>query len=114
MPASINAGINFWAGITFDDNNGTTGISLSQLNNIGQLIYNPPTVGSSLDLYFQSIGPGDFPTGSPAGSFLFFNGSPVANFFWEFTVTPVPEPTSLTLLGVVGTAGIGCRRWRKK
>jgi hypothetical protein len=29
-------------------------------------------------------------------------------------ISPVPEPTSLALVGLVGVAGIGWRRWRKK
>jgi hypothetical protein len=31
----------FWAGITFDDNNGTTGATLVQLDNLGKGVFRP-------------------------------------------------------------------------
>jgi len=87
----------FWAGVVFDDNGGTTGATLAQMNNLGQGAFNPPTVGISDDVYFLSTNagiPGDF----PGGSQLNFGGSPVANFGWQFQVAAVPEPGVLVLL----------------
>src|SRR4051794_37098118 len=40
----------FWAGVVFDENNGSTGIPLSELNTLGQGVFNPPLVGSSFDV----------------------------------------------------------------
>src|SRR5205823_2885938 len=37
----------FWAGVVFDDNSGSTGATLAELNNFGQGTFNPPTAGSS-------------------------------------------------------------------
>jgi hypothetical protein len=81
----------FWAGITFDDNNGGTGATAVQLNNLGQGIFSPPTIGSSQDSFFQTTSAGSFASSNPAGSFASFSGSPVADFGWSFT-SPVPEP----------------------
>jgi hypothetical protein len=40
-------------------------------------------------------------------SILFFSGSPVANFGWEFGVTAAPEQSETAMLGLVvfGVAG---------
>lgn len=98
LTASIGTGLftmpagTMWAGITFDDNNGTTGISAAQLNNIGQGIFHPATVGSSADGFFQTAAAGSFfSVANPAGSLLDLGGSPVASFGWEFSAdVPVP------------------------
>jgi hypothetical protein len=73
-----------WAGITFDNNGGATGATAAQLNNLGQGIYNPPTVGSSADLYFRTTSNGSFAASNPAGTLLTFNNPAApANFGWE-------------------------------
>jgi hypothetical protein len=87
----------FWAGVVFDDFGGTTGATQAQLNNLGQGIFNPPTVGSSVDIFFVSTAAG-VPGDMPAGTLQNFNGTPVANFGWQFQVSAVPEPTTLALL----------------
>jgi len=69
----------FWAGITFDDNFGTTGATLAQLNNLGQGIYNPPTVGSSDDQFFATSSAGSFASNNPPGGMFNFGGNPLAN-----------------------------------
>lgn len=110
-----------WAGITFDDNTGATGITAAQLNNLGQGIFNPPTVGSSQDVFFQTAAAGSFVQNNPTGSFFNFGGSPVANFGWQFTVvTPaappaVPEPGCIAWLVAISmpAAGFLSRRRRK-
>jgi len=93
-----------WAAITFDDNNGATGATATQLNGLGQGIFNPPTVGSSQDAFFQSTAAGSFVSSNPAGSFLFFGGNPVANFGWRFSAI-TPEPGSAALFVGMGLSG---------
>ncbi len=101
----------FWAGVVFDDNNGTTGATPAELNNFGQGVFNPPTAGGSFDIFFQSTNAG-VPGPNPAGSGFNFSGSPVANFGWEFQVAPVPEPGSLALCGLAAVGAAA--RWRRR
>lgn len=86
-------GVPFWAGVTFDDNGGTTGATATQLNNLGVALFDPPTVGSSADQLFVTSAAGSFfPTAGPAGATVNFGGNPVANAGWAFNVdnaTPV-------------------------
>ena len=82
------AGATIWAGMTFDDNSGGTGATLTQMNNLGQGIFGPPDVGSSVDHIFITSAAGAFLASNPAGALTNFSGSPVANFGWELA-TPV-------------------------
>jgi hypothetical protein len=81
-------GAKFWAAVTFDDDNGATGVTLTELDEVGQGGFYPPTVGSSADLIFQT---------NSAGSFLYVNNpfgflyvyAPIgfnASTAWEFVV----------------------------
>lgn len=80
-------GVPFWAGLTFDDNNGTTGATAAQLDGLGQGIFAPPTVGSSNDVFFATTAAGNFfNLANPAGALGNLGGNPVANFGWEFNV----------------------------
>ena len=80
-------GVPFWAGMTFDNNGGATGATAAQLNNLGQALFNPPTIGTSADQFFLTQAAGSFfPTNNPAGSLANLGGNPPANFGWEFTV----------------------------
>jgi hypothetical protein len=101
----IPANGRLWAGITFDNVGATA--TTAQLNNIGQLLYNPPTVGSSSDLFFQTSAAGSFLQNNPPGGFFFFGGNPVANFFWQFqsATAATPEPGSIALLAGLGVFG---------
>ncbi len=84
----------FWAGLSFDDINGTSGATADQLNLMGQVAFGPPTVGSTSDFAFQSDNAGSFDSGFPAGSTFNSIGcvcppapAPVpASFGWEFDV----------------------------
>ncbi|MBS1735308.1 MAG: T9SS type A sorting domain-containing protein [Bacteroidetes bacterium] len=84
-----------WAGITFDDNTGATGITADQLNNLGMGLFNPTDVGTSTDDFFQTDAAGSFLSNNPAGKTYGFGGSPVANFGWEI-VSSIPLPVTLT------------------
>jgi len=80
-------GVPFWAGITFDDNSGATGITAAQLDLVGQGMFDPPTLGSSNDRFFITQAAGSFfGLANPAGSLSNFGANPVANFGWEFSV----------------------------
>lgn len=98
----------FWAGITFDNNTGGTGATAAQLNNLGQGIFDPPVVGSSGNIAFQTTGAGSFLANNPAGSTFNFTGlgAPIANFGWEF----IPTPGAAALFGIAGVAAARRRR----
>ncbi len=102
----------FWAGLVFDDADGTTGATAAQLSSLGQGIYSPPTVGSSLDRIFRTSSAGSFDSSNPTGSLLTFGGAPVANFGWQFKVfqadpTAAPEPSTLASVAIAGLASAG-------
>lgn len=104
---AVAPGTRLWAGIVFDNNNGATGATAAQLDNLGQGIFNPVDIGSSADSAFQTTAAGSFVANNPAGSSFNFNGNPVANFGWEFVV---PAPSSLALLGLGGLVAARRRR----
>lgn len=118
----------FWAGISFDtggvgivDPYGGTASPLGgnyafahvpttaeQLNNLGEGLFSPPSVGSSTDILFMSTGTdlNGFSANNPLGGGIYFGGTPIANTGWEF----VPEPGTLGLLAVSGLFLIRRRR----
>ena len=102
-----------WAGIAFRDG-GTSTATAATLPNFGQAVFNSPTVGSSDDVFFKTSAGNttDFNSDNPTGGFIFFGGTPVANFAWSFTTTAVPEPASAGLAGVAALAVAGGRRRR--
>lgn len=114
----------FWAGVTWTDGGGTTGITAAQLNNVGQALYNPPVVGTSQDVFFQTTtggvpSGGSIPGNNPTGTDFFFGGTPVANFGWQFlSPSVVPEPSTLVLSSVAGftflAAGIARKRFGRR
>jgi hypothetical protein len=113
---TVPTGGTFWAAITFDDNGGTTGATLAQMNNLGEGIFGPPTVGSSQDHFFETTSAGDFASNDPAGSLLSFGGSPVADFGWSFSSSTTPEPGTgmLSLLGAIPLAARFLVRRRRR
>jgi hypothetical protein len=108
LPASGD----LWAGITFDNNTGATGATIADLNNLGQGIFDSPTVGSSDDSHWVSAGAGSNLVSNPAGAITIspFGAAPIANYGWSFAVA-APEPRTLALF-VVGGVGFVARRRR--
>lgn len=104
----------FWAGVSFDNGGTSTATTAAQVNNFGQLLFNPPTVGTSSNVFFVSTNTGVGGTSNPAGGFFNLGtGGPVANFGWSFTVAG-PEPASgFLVLGVVGAFGVIAARRRR-
>ncbi len=84
----------FWAGVTFDNANGTTGATAAELSNAAVLLVSPPTVGSSAVTYFVSSTSGTIPGNNPAGSLFSLQPFNVA-FAFSGTAAPVPEPAQL-------------------
>ncbi|HRF59230.1 MAG TPA: PEP-CTERM sorting domain-containing protein [Fimbriimonadaceae bacterium] len=106
----FNAAGPIWAGITFDNNVGGTGATAAQLDNLGQLVMNPPTVGTSADQVFLTTAAGSNFVSSPAGATFNYGGNPRANLGWKFNV--VPEPG--TMLALAAGLGALLARRRKK
>ena len=75
VPFSITSN-NIWAGILYDNEDGTTSATPVQLGKFGMGLYNPVVLGSSSDLFFQT-------TSYPASGSFLDNNSTVANFGWE-------------------------------
>jgi len=89
----------FWAGITFDDNNGTTGATQAQLDMMGQGMFDPADIGSSDNLAFSTTGAGSFfGVSNPPGSTFSFGQPGVASFGWEF-ISSAPTPTTKSSWG---------------
>ena len=81
----------FWAGMTFDDNSGTTGATAAGLNTLGQGMFDPPVVGTSADLVFLTTAAGSHLNNNPAGSLGNAGGNPIASLAWKFDIeAPVP------------------------
>lgn len=83
-----------WAGITFDNNGGTTGATAAQLNLFGLRVYNPPNRGTSADQIFVTTAAGDFNVSNPAGAPQ-NNAGFVDNLGWELIITPSAASVSI-------------------
>lgn len=112
----LNSNIKMWAGLTFDNNNGTSGATLNQLVNFGQGLWDANAeVGSSdPNNAYETTAAGSFlGVNAPAGLNLDFGydgtplGGPAANFGWE--ISQVPEPATMALIGL-GALGLIRRR----
>jgi hypothetical protein len=86
---SANAGETIWIGLVFDNNAGGTGATEAQIANLGQLLFDPPAVGSTPNGVFITNNAGSFfQANHPAGGRVFFTGTnppPTTNlgYSWE-------------------------------
>lgn len=101
FPVAGGTTVSLFVGIAFDNNGGTTGATDAELNSLGPLLYDPPDVGSSDNSFWKSTAPAAgayLGVDTPPGGYLWFGGSPVANFGWELVVQNLPaELTSLSV-----------------
>ena len=96
---TVPADGSLWAGIVYDDNNGTTGATPTQIGDLGGTVYDPPTVGSSgpgADFAYNQYYAG---VNNPAIIPFDFGGQPPVNYGWRLTAA-VPEPSTVASLGV--------------
>jgi hypothetical protein len=86
----------FWAGLTFDNADGTTTADETTLNLMGQGIFTPPNTGASSPAAFITDFPGSyFNVGHPSGHRFDFPDGPPANFGWEFyAISSTPTVSS--------------------
>ncbi len=99
-----------WAGLTYDDNTGATGATAAQMDNMGQCLYDPPVVGSSHEEVFITNAAGSFfNVANPAGTIVAPGfKQPPFNLGLSFYV--IPEPMTLSLLGLGAAALLRRRR----
>jgi hypothetical protein len=97
-----------WVGVAFDDADGTAGYATAtELNNVGLLVYNPPVVGSSQNLFFISGSAGDFfGVDGPGGGTFSYLSPNVGNFGIALGFVPVPEPSAV-LPTAAAAVGLG-------
>ena len=107
-----------WAGITYENSGSSE--TAAVINNFGQGLFDPPTVGSSTDEAFFSSATGTFAASNPAGSIV---ASPyvqyIANLEWQvqvLTLPAVPEPSAYAFAGIgaLSLGGVLLRRNRRK
>lgn len=87
---TVSAGTTtLWTGVQFD-NTGTTATA-AEIEGLGQVLYDPPNVGSSGDYFYRTAATTDsFNVNLPAGGYYWFGGTPVANFGWELVFPALP------------------------
>lgn len=109
-PLAVNSK-SIWAGMTFDNNSGSDGTTLAQMNFVGQGIFGPPERGFSGDDFFASDAADSFLSHDPVGSLGYnFGGDPVANFGFEF-ISDIPLPVTLTSFEAVNRKDYNLLSW---
>jgi hypothetical protein len=95
-----------WWGMLFD-NVGVTATTNAQLDLLGQVVIDPPSIGSSNpQLMWEATATGSNFVSNPAGATITLAGVP-SNLLYEYQV--VPEPTAVTL-ALVGMVALVARR----
>ena len=93
----IPGSMEIWAGIGFDNDNGVSPITASQLDAMGAHTYHPATIGTDgPDAYF--LPPGES-LNDPAA--ILFDTNSTANYGWTVQATATPEPQSAILLSTI-------------
>lgn len=94
----------FWAGVQYDNAGATASAADVDLFGVG--LFDPPTVGSSADVLFQSTAAANLNlVNNPAGTVSDLAGALASNAGWSFA--SVPEPTTWALIFASVTAGLG-------
>lgn len=99
----------FWAGMTFDDNGGTTGATLAQMNNLGQGVFNPIDIGNSTNGAFITDTAGGFYFSNPVGK-VYNVPERSFNFGWEF-ISSTSLPVILKDLQVTNQGSANLLKW---
>ena len=93
----VPANRKLWAAETFANDLGSTS-SNAEVNFWSQGYFNPPTIGSSADLMFQTTSAFDGFSSDPDGALFNWGGNPVvANFGWQLQA---PKPASMSIMGL--------------
>jgi len=100
---------NIWVGETFD-NSAHPETTDAMLNNFGQMMFDPPAVGSSTDVMFRTTAASVGNVGNPSGSLFNFSGTPKANLFYSLYATPEPSSIIAIAAGLAGLLGLRRRK----
>jgi hypothetical protein len=109
-PLIVPASGIIWVGAALDNDNGASSITDAQLDNIGGLTFDPPTVGTApLDASYISPG-----TALTDPSLNFLTGGSQGDFGWTVTgdQAPAPEPGTLGMMLLGVPAGVFV--WRRR
>jgi len=100
FPFKVPTGGTFWIGITFDNNDGATGATAAQLDNLGVGLFGAPISGTSEDVFFLTTNPGSFfGASNPLGGGINFGNDtdptmPLANAGYAFALDLVGRTIS--------------------
>lgn len=98
----------FWAGITYSSIGTSPTTSASSLLNLSTYLYQPPTIGSSADLLFDSTAASDALSSNPAGYTYTLAPANISSLYLSFSVDKTVHVTgTLSLPEFTGnTSGI--------
>ena len=91
---------NIWAGVAFDDNGGTSGATIADLNSLGMGVFDPVDRGTSADLSFLTTTNGAFGSANPPGTISNTAGV-VDRLGWELNGAAPVTAGGVTLSGRV-------------
>ena len=79
-----------YAGLIYDNNNGATGATIDQLNQLGQGMFNPIDVGNSTDNIFVTDSSGQYDSSDPVGRVYGFMPVQINPGWQLISATPLP------------------------